>query len=186
MVAEAFADRLKDGWDIRPTIAVTKARINLPELRDAMAAGRVKPDGDVLLPNGDARVTKVAIEPVWHLPGIAERFAITESLLRRSLFEYTGGMFPELVTRTDLKVFLPPIGGHTIYLFGDAAALTDPARKVACRIHDECNGSDVFGSDICTCRPISPMVSRSASRPPRRAVPASSSTTGRKAGRSAK
>ena len=153
MVAEAFADRLKDGWDIRPTIAVTKARINLPELRDAMAAGRVKPDGDVLLANGDARVTKVAIEPVWHLPGIAERFAITESLLRRSLFEYTGGMFPELVTRTDLKVFLPPIGGHTIYLFGDAAALTDPARKVACRIHDECNGSDVFGSDICTCRP---------------------------------
>ena len=153
MVAEAFADRLKAGWDIRPTIAVTKARINLPELRDAMAAGRVKPDGDVLLPNGDARVTKVAIEPVWHLPGIAERFAITESLLRRSLFEYTGGMFPELVTRTDLKVFLPPIGGHTIYLFGDAAALTDPARKVACRIHDECNGSDVFGSDICTCRP---------------------------------
>ncbi len=153
MVAEAFADRLKDGWDIRPTIAVTKARINLPELRDAMAAGRIRPDGDVLLPNGDARVTKVAIEPVWHLPGIAERFAITESLLRRSLFEYTGGMFPELVTRTDLKVFLPPIGGHTIYLFGDAAALTDPARKVACRIHDECNGSDVFGSDICTCRP---------------------------------
>ncbi len=153
MVAEAFADRLKAGWDIRPTIAVTKARINLPELRDAMAAGRVKPDGDVLLPNGDARVTKVAIEPVWHLPGIAERFAITESLLRRSLFEYTGGMFPELVTRTDLKVFLPPIGGHTIYLFGDAAALTDPTRKVACRIHDECNGSDVFGSDICTCRP---------------------------------
>ncbi|MFC7610541.1 hypothetical protein [Teichococcus aestuarii] len=24
---------------------------------------------------------------------------------------------------------------------------------MACRIHDECNGSDVFGSDICTCRP---------------------------------
>ena len=21
------------------------------------------------------------------------------------------------------------------------------------RVHDECNGSDVFGSDICTCRP---------------------------------
>ena len=24
---------------------------------------------------------------------------------------------------------------------------------LACRVHDECNGSDVFGSDICTCRP---------------------------------
>ncbi len=52
MVADAFADRLGDGWDIRPTIAVTKARINLPELRDAMAAGRLKPDGDMLMRNG--------------------------------------------------------------------------------------------------------------------------------------
>ena len=24
---------------------------------------------------------------------------------------------------------------------------------MACRPHDECNGSDVFGTDICTCRP---------------------------------
>jgi GTP cyclohydrolase II len=24
---------------------------------------------------------------------------------------------------------------------------------ITCRVHDECNGSDVFGSDICTCRP---------------------------------
>ena len=28
-------------------------------------------------------------------------------------------MFPELVTRPDLRVFLPPIGGTTVYLFGD-------------------------------------------------------------------
>jgi GTP cyclohydrolase II len=62
-------------------------------------------------------------------------------------------MFPELVTRPDLEVFLPPIGGNTVYLFGDLAAAQDPKRKVACRVHDECNGSDVFGSDICTCRP---------------------------------
>ena len=62
-------------------------------------------------------------------------------------------MYPDLVTRPDLKVFLPPIGGHTVYIFGDLEALTDPKRQVACRVHDECNGSDVFGSDICTCRP---------------------------------
>jgi len=36
---------------------------------------------------------------------------------------------------------------------GDPAALADPRRTVACRVHDECSGSDVFGSDICTCRP---------------------------------
>jgi GTP cyclohydrolase II len=62
-------------------------------------------------------------------------------------------MFTELVTRPDLHVFLPPIGGQTVYIFGEIAALTDPGRKVACRMHDECSGSDVFGSDICTCRP---------------------------------
>ncbi|KAL8791416.1 MAG: hypothetical protein Q9213_000032 [Squamulea squamosa] len=31
--------------------------------------------------------------------------------------------------------------------------MSDPNVKLALRIHDECNGSDVFGSDICTCRP---------------------------------
>jgi len=153
MVAEAFAGEIAAGVDIRPTIAVTKARINMPELKDAIAAGRLSPDGSVLTPGGDVRVTKAAIDPVWYLPGIAERFGITESRLRRSLFEQTAGMFPELVTRNDLKVFLPPIGGMTLYFVGDMHRLNDPATTIACRVHDECNGSDVFGSDICTCRP---------------------------------
>ncbi len=56
--------------------------------------------------NGDVVVTKAAIEPVWYLPGIAERFQVSESRLRRILFEQTAGMFPELVTRSDLEVFL--------------------------------------------------------------------------------
>jgi GTP cyclohydrolase II len=153
MVAQAYADKIKAGWDLRPTIAVTKAHINMPELREAMAAGRLRPDGDLLLPNGDVKVTKAAIEPVWFLPGVAKRFGIEENVLRRSLFENTGGMFPELITRPDLKVFLPPIGGITMYYIGDLDALSNPKKKLACRVHDECNGSDVFGSDICTCRP---------------------------------
>ena len=62
-------------------------------------------------------------------------------------------MFPELVTRPDLQVFLPPVGGTTVYLFGDVAKLAAPRTSITCRVHDECNGSDVFGSDICTCRP---------------------------------
>jgi len=57
------------------------------------------------------------------------------------------------VTRGDLDVFLPPIGGLTIYMFGDLAAIPDRAKLLTVRVHDECNGSDVFGSDICTCRP---------------------------------
>jgi len=153
MVAGAFHKEIAAGLDIRPTIAITKAHINMPELRAAIDAGRLKPDGAVLFANGDARVTKAAIDPVWYLPGLAERFGIKESALRRNLFEQTGGMFPELVTRPDLKVFLPPIGGMTLYCFGDIEQLGKPETRVACRVHDECNGSDVFGSDICTCRP---------------------------------
>jgi GTP cyclohydrolase II len=41
----------------------------------------------------------------------------------------------------------------TLYIFGDPSAIHDPKRRLTCRVHDECNGSDVFGSDICTCRP---------------------------------
>ncbi|MBR0565126.1 GTP cyclohydrolase II [Azoarcus sp. L1K30] len=152
-VADEFGHLLAAGIDIRPTIAVTKAHINMPELVAAIAAGRLKPDGDILTANGDVKVTKAAIDPVWYLPGIAERFGIGERELRRTLFEQTAGMFPELITRPDLKVFLPPIGGMTLYMFGDVEKLGLPDTRVACRVHDECNGSDVFGSDICTCRP---------------------------------
>ena len=151
--AADFAGLIAEGVDIRPSIAVTKARLNLPEILAAMAAHRLAADGDLLHANGDITVTKIAVDPAWHLPGIAARFATSETELRRTLFEQTGGMYPELVTRPDLKVFLPPIGSITAYVMGDIAGLADPKRRIACRVHDECNGSDVFGSDICTCRP---------------------------------
>ena len=153
LTSEMFADRIAAGWDIRPTIAVTRARINMPEIAAAVRAGRLEPDGAVLTEAGEVRVTKVAVEPVWHLPGVARRFGISTTDLRRGLFEQTGGMFPELVTRPDLEVFLPPIGGMSVYIMGDPSRLGRPETRIACRVHDECNGSDVFGSDICTCRP---------------------------------
>ena len=153
VVSDAFRGYYDAGYDIQPTIAVTKAHIRLPELEDAVRAGRLATDGKVLRAGGDVVVVKAAIEPVWYLPGVAKRFGCDEADLRRTLFEHTGGMFPELVTRGDLDVFLPPIGGTTIYMFGDVAGIADPSRPLAARVHDECNGSDVFGSDICTCRP---------------------------------
>ena len=152
-VAEDFASELAEGVDIRPTIAVTKARLTLPEIGAAIAKGRLKIDGEIVKDAGEVAVTKVALDPVWHLPGIAERFGVEEQQLRRTLFEQTGGMYPELVTRPDLQVFLPPIGGITLYIFGDPAKIGDGRYSLTCRVHDECNGSDVFGSDICTCRP---------------------------------
>ena len=139
---------------IRPTIAITKAHMKLPELERSVRAGRLIPDGKICLNDtGELAVTKFAVEPVWYLPGVAERFGIDEGVLRRSLFENTGGSFPELITRSDIKLFLPPIGGLTVYCFGDPQRMSDPNVRLALRVHDECNGSDVFGSDICTCRP---------------------------------
>lgn len=153
LVGEVFESFHRAGHDVRPTIAITSAHLILPEVQAALAAGRLQADGRVLLDDGQCVVTKAAIEPAWHLPGVAERFGVDEGRLRRVLFEETGGMYSELVTRGDLEVFLPPIGGQTVYLFGDVEKLDDPATHVTARVHDECNGSDVFGSDICTCRP---------------------------------
>ena len=153
LVADVFAAELAAGYDIRPTIAVTQAHVILPEVIEGLQKGRLKADGKVLTAGGAAMVTKAAIEPVWWLPGVAQRFGCSEADLRRVLFEETGGMYPELVTRSDLEVFLPPIGGQTVYIFGNPRDLANPEVELTARVHDECNGSDVFGSDICTCRP---------------------------------
>ena len=152
-VSKNFEPYIGKGYNVAPTIAVTQAHLQIPEITEAIEKGRLKPDGKILLPSNDIKVTKAAIEPVWYLPGIAKRFGVEEGELRKVLFEETGGMFPELVTRHDLKVLLPPIGSSTAYIFGDPKDLSKPEVTLTCRVHDRCNGSDVFGSDICTCRP---------------------------------
>jgi hypothetical protein len=74
--------------DIRPTIAVTKAHMKIPELEQSVQAGRLKPDGKICInAQGERAVTKFAVEPVWYLPGVADRFGIDEASLRRALFE---------------------------------------------------------------------------------------------------
>ena len=148
-----FKSLFEQNYDIRPTIAVTQAHLQLPEIAEAIEKGRLKVDGKIIRENKDIKVTKVALDPVWYLPGIANRLKIDEGELRRILFQETGGMLPELITRPDLKVCLPPIGSTTAYIFGDPTKLADSNVELTCRVHDECNGSDVFGSDICTCRP---------------------------------
>ena len=78
---------------------------------------------------------------------------LAEAALREALFRWTDGMYPALVENPERKVLLPPIGGTSVYLFGSPSRLKDPKTSITCRVHDECSGSDVFGSDICTCRP---------------------------------
>lgn len=66
-----------ENLDIRPTIAITKAHMNLPEIGQSVRRGRLTVDGKVCLnEKGDLAVTKFAVEPVWYLPGVAKRFGI--------------------------------------------------------------------------------------------------------------
>ncbi|CAH1758800.1 4785_t:CDS:2 [Entrophospora sp. SA101] len=154
LTTSMFSELINQGLDIRPTIAITKAHMKLAEIENAVKSGKLKVDGKIVLnDSGELDVVKAAVEPVWYLPGVAKRFNIEEGILRRALFEETGGMYPELITRPDLKVFLPPIGGLTVYIFGNPNNVHDVTKRLTVRVHDECNGSDVFGSDICTCRP---------------------------------
>ncbi|KIY44955.1 hypothetical protein FISHEDRAFT_61463 [Fistulina hepatica ATCC 64428] len=170
LVPAVFRHEIEElGLDIRPSIAITRAHIKLSEIDESARRGELEVDGKIVLvsrslsnadgtesgayPGVEINVSKAAVDPVWHLPGVAERFGISESLLRRALFEETGGMYPELVTRPDIRVFLPPIGGLTVYIFGNPAFMYDESKELTLRVHDECNGSDVFGSDICTCKP---------------------------------
>ena len=152
-VAQDFASEIAAGFDVRPTIAVAEGRLRMSEISAAMDMGRLKADGKTLSRKGDISVVKISIEPVWWLPGIARRLGLEEASLRRALHRSTGGMYPDLVKRPDLQLFLPPIGGTSVYLFGDLGQMGKSNPSVACRVHDECNGSDVFGSDLCTCRP---------------------------------
>ncbi|TCD70874.1 Uracil-regulated protein 1 [Steccherinum ochraceum] len=170
LVPQVFKHEIEElGLDVRPSIAVTRAHMKLSEIDESARKGLLKVDGKILLKSGhmhnadgsisdadpgvEIACSKAAVEPVWYLPGVAERFNISETLLRRALFEDTGGMYPELITRPDIKVFLPPIGNLTVYIFGPPAYLSDETKELTLRVHDECNGSDVFGSDICTCKP---------------------------------
>lgn len=38
------------------------------------------------------------------------------------------------------QVFLPPIGGSTVYIFGDPEKIPDESVPLTARVHDECNG----------------------------------------------
>ena len=74
----------------------------------------------------EVSVSQAAVEQVWYLFAFsfadygapADEFVCnSELLLRHALFEDTGGIYPELITRHAIKVFLPPIGNLTVYIF---------------------------------------------------------------------
>src|SRR5215467_4754878 len=52
LAAENFKTEIAEGADIRPSIAVTRARLDLPEIRGALIEKRLRADGDVVHTNG--------------------------------------------------------------------------------------------------------------------------------------
>jgi len=86
--------------------------------------GRLSLDGRICAAPA-RRGDEGAIEPVWYLPawhgGSAVRGRPAANIVRGDRRHVL-----ELVTRGDLDVFLPPIGGLTAYVFGKAADLARP------------------------------------------------------------
>ena len=82
----------RNGVDTRPTIAITKAHIQMLELVEAIDKGRLVADGKLLTADGSVLVTKAAIEHVWHLPG---KPAILFRRLSPRFLAHRGGHFFE-------------------------------------------------------------------------------------------
>ena len=91
LVPQVFRKEIEElGLDIRPSIAVTRAHIKLSEIDDSASKGNIEIDGRIVLesrpltnadgsprdtyPGVEINVSKAAVEPVWYIPGIAERF----------------------------------------------------------------------------------------------------------------
>jgi len=130
-----------------PTMSATEACMDVPELIPDLVPC---PDGKIVNADGSVNIQKCAIDYVWNLPRFSKRIFQDEDVMRKNLAEYTQNT--EVLDKSK-NAYLPPLGGCTVYFFGDITKLGDPTTEVAVRVHDSCCGSDVFGTDICTCRP---------------------------------
>ena len=146
--------RLAAGYDIRPTIAVTKAHIDMPEVRGAIAAGRLMADGSILHANGDGGRHQ-GRDRAGLVP--ARR---REALRRRTRPSCAArcSSRPAACSRSSSRAATSRCSCRRSAARPSTCSairsnLADPTVTLTARVHDECNGSDVFGSDICTCRP---------------------------------
>jgi hypothetical protein len=86
MTTRFYKKEIEQGLDIRPTIAITRAHMLVPEIQAEVKNGKLAVDGKVVITDvGELNVHKAAIDPVWYLPGVAARLGVEESVLRRSL-----------------------------------------------------------------------------------------------------
>ena len=89
-VASIFKKEIAAGYDIRPSIAITKAHIQMAELDELIRTGKLEVDGKIVKKNHDVAVTKAAIESVWWLPKVAEKFGTTEWRIAQNFISRNG------------------------------------------------------------------------------------------------
>lgn len=86
MTTQFYKKEIEQGLDIRPTIAITRAHMLVPEIQAEVKNGTLAVDGKVVITDaGELDVHKAAIDPVWYLPGVAARLGVEEDVLRRCL-----------------------------------------------------------------------------------------------------
>ena len=103
LAADSFKTEIAEGIDIRPSIAITKARLDLNEICSKRSPWPPESRRRRGAQNGSVGVTKSPIDPGRYLPGIAERFNTPNQLCAARSVRQTAGMFPELVTRRTLQ-----------------------------------------------------------------------------------
>ncbi len=104
--------------------------------------------------SGAVVVTKAAIEPVWYLPGVARRFGVrgvrpAPHAVRADRAACSRSWSRAAISRCSCR----RSAARPSTCSATWRASPIPRTPLTARVHDECNGSDVFGSDICTCRP---------------------------------
>ena len=127
LVGEAFAEELKSGLDIRPTIAVTRARLHLPEFQMAVKEGRLKPDGKFLMSSmqeNQLHGWRVADEKNMRMGGYPAKV--------KSLVFMSKGQF--LATSGAQGVVIWPFGGSTGPMGKQAAEVGFDASTLVSRV----------------------------------------------------
>jgi hypothetical protein len=105
---------------------VTKAHVILPEVIEALQSGRLKADGKVLTAGGAATVTKAAVEPVWYLPGVAQRFKAARAICAACCSKKPAACTPSWSRAATWRCFCRPSAGLTLYIFGNPRDLANP------------------------------------------------------------
>ena len=127
-----------------PTIASVTARLDLKNLIN------YKIDNNIVNSDGLINCLKIAIEQTWSISRIAKRLNIEENHLRKVFADYLND---SKFLDKNLDVYMPSLGGISLFIFGDIKKLEDKDTEITLRIHDACLNSDCFRGTICTCSP---------------------------------